>query len=259
MCGLSGVEYIGLNSGANALSFFTGSPAYANAFDPSTSAPTTLTGDATTAWAFPSIPTDNNAPPLTYYAQPDQAVLFQSSSGAAAPQPGDSPFRPLVYFEVPSNSLPLKPAADTAIPLFPYSGVSVHDPDELSVYSTLETKVLSPLRRHTIARLGGSPPPASVNPQFNPAPALDATVTAVTPQGVLTTFSDTTLETIGELVLAEMPDLSHFSLFNLPHGAPLRTAMATNQLFMIATNPDAIKPFLNPDPTKNSPGHLLIW
>jgi len=252
ICGLSGVEYIGLNSGANALSFFTGSPAYAKAFDPSKSAPTTLTDDATTAWAFPSIPTGNSAPPLTYYAQPDQAVLFQSSSGTTAAQPGDTPFRPLVYFEVPSNSLPLTPSANTAIPLFPYSGISVHDPKELSVYSTLETKVLSPLRRHTIARFGGSPPAASVNPQFNPPPASGASVTAVTPQGVLTTFSDTTLETIGELVLAEMPDLSHFSLFNLPHGAPLRTAMATNQLFMIATNPEAIKPFLNPDPTKNS-------
>ncbi len=253
MCGLSGVEYIGLNIGANALSFFTGNPAYANAFDPSTSAPTNLTDDATTAWAFLSVPSANDdAPPLTYYAQPDQAVLFQSSSGNTGAQPADAPFLPLVYFEVPSNSLPLKPSADTAIPLFPYSGISVHDEKKLSVYNTLETKVLSPLRRHTIAKLGSAPPAASVNPQFNPVPAPNATVTAVTPQGVLTTFTDTTLETIGEMVLAEMPDLSHFSLFNLPHGAPLRTAMATNQLFLIATNPDAIKPFLNPDPNKNS-------
>jgi hypothetical protein len=251
MCGLSGVEYIGLNSGANAMSFFTGNPAYAEGFDPSQSAPTNLTDDATTAWAFPSIPA-TDAAPLTYYAQPDQAVLFQSSGGTTSAQPADNdPFRPLVYFEVPSDSLPLKPSANTAIPLFPYSGVTVDDPHELTAYSTLETQVLSPTRRGRIAKLGGVPPSASVHPQFSALLDPADNLTGVTPQGVLTTFKDTTLQTIAELVLAEMSDQSHFSLFNLPHGAPLRTAIYSNQLFMIATNPKAVAPFLNQDPQKN--------
>ncbi len=235
MCGLSGIEYVGLGSGANALSFFTGSPAYADGFDPSAiaQAPTKLTADATTAWGLPGVlarESASSAAPLTYYAQPDGAVLFQPSSG-----PGTT-FQPLVYLEVASNTLPSAVAATTAIPLFPYGGVSAGDPD-LGAYRTLETKVLSPARRARIAQAGGVPFSATLHPQFIRAESADSRFFGVTPQGLLAIFADTSLQTIDELVLAQMQGSSRFSLHGLPNGAPLRTAIASNQLFLVASNP----------------------
>ncbi|WP_437691783.1 hypothetical protein [Sorangium sp. So ce176] len=241
MCGLSGVEYVGLGAGANALSFFTGSPAYARGFDPASSvqAPTTLTTDATTAWALPSAP---GSAPLTYYAQPDGAVLHQPSSGTT--------FDPLVYLEVAANALPAAVAATAAVPILPYAGLSAGDPD-LDAFLALEAKVLSPNRRAAIAREGGPPPAAAAHPQFAATAATGAGFAGVTPQGLLAIFADTTLQTMDELVLAQMPDASRFSLRDLPNGTPLRTAIASNQLFLIASNPAAIGPHLSADPAQN--------
>ncbi|KYF99795.1 hypothetical protein BE20_58120 [Sorangium cellulosum] len=242
MCGLSGVEYVGLGAGANALSFFTGSPAYARGFNPASSvqAATTLTTDATTAWA---LPTEPGAAPLTYYAQPDGAVLHQPSSSGAA-------FDPLVYLEVAANALPAAATAAAAAPIFPYAGVSAGDPD-LDAYLALEAKVLSPNRRAIVAREGGPPPASAAHPAFARAAAPEAGFAGVTPQGLLAIFADTTLQTMDELVLAQMPDGSRFSLRHLPNGAALRTAIASNQLFLVASNTAAIGPHLSADPSQN--------
>jgi hypothetical protein len=49
-------------------------------------------------------------------------------------------------------------------------------------------------------------------------------------------------------VLAQMPDGSRFSLDGLPNGDPLRTALGSNQLFLVLSNPAAIAPYLAQDP-----------
>ncbi len=243
MCGLSGVEYVGLAS-ANAVAFFTGGAAYADGFDPAskTPAPTALTSAATTAWALPCGFDSHQAAPLTYFAQPDGAVLFQPSQGKN--------FAPLVYLEVPSATLAASVAAAGAVPLLPYAGVAAGDPD-LETYRALEAKVVSPNRRATIASTGGGPPAAVTDAGFHYATGADVADTrfgSATPQGLLALFTDTSLQTIDELVLAQMADGSRFSLHDLPNGDPLRTALGTNQLFLVLTNPAAIAPYLAKDP-----------
>lgn len=243
MCGLSGVEYVGL-SGVDALSFFTGNPAYADGFVPAENTQTTLRGDVTTAWALPSTPgVGAVVNPLTYYAQPDSAVLFQNTDG--------QDFKPLVYLEVGANTLPATVATTSAVPLFPYGGVSADDPDSTLAYGQLEAKVLSPKRRAVIAKTGGPPGAAGVSADFAPELLGDAAFTSVTPQGLLATFTDATLQTLGELTLAQMPDGSRFSLLDLPNGTPLRTAIASNQLFLVVSNPAAVNGHIASDPAKN--------
>lgn len=248
MCGLSGIEYVGLASAHNVLSFFTGAAAYVDGFDPTATAqqPTSLTSDATTAYAFPSVAAANAAatPPLTYFAQPEGAVLFQPSSGT---------FAPLVYLEVAANRLASGVAASAAVPFFPYAGLRADDP-EIGTYRVLESKVLSPARRATIAKTGGPPPLAVAETAFV-ATALagsDPRFGSATPQGLLALFADQTLQKIDELVLAQMPDASRFSLHGLVNGDALRTALGSNQLFLVVSNTKAIGPHLSPDQKKNA-------
>jgi hypothetical protein len=242
MCGLSGVEYIGLAS-ASAITFFTGGAAYADGFNPDVTvpSPTKLTTAATTAWALPCQFDAGKAASLTYFAQPDGAVLYQQSQQAD--------FIPLVYLEVPANTLASTIGSSNAVPLLPYAGIASDDPD-LDTYSSLESKVVSTNRRATVAATGGAPPPATLEPRFAIKPAKDTRFGGATPQGLLALFTDTSLEEIDEQVLAQMPDGSRFSLHGLPNGDPLRTAIFSNQLFLVLSNPAAIAPYLSTDPNQ---------
>ena len=254
MCGLSGVEYIGLAS-TSAMSFFTGGAAYADGFAPAVPppppvnppatppvippAPTKLTRAATTAWALPCEFDQGKAASLTYFAQPEGAVFYQPSQ--------QTDFEPLVYLEIASNALPTTISLSDAVPLLPYAGIASDDAN-LNTYSLLESKVVSPNRRATVAATGGMPPPATLDPRFANKAATDSRFGGVTPQGLLALFTDTSLQMIDELVLAQMPDGSRFSLHGLPNGDPLRTAISSNQLFLVLTNPKAIAHYLSTDP-----------
>lgn len=243
MCGLSGVEYVGLAQ-QSALSFFTGAAAYADGFDPNSvaQAATQLTTAATTAWGLPSGIASGTVSPLTYFAQPDGAVLFQPTQSAG--------FAPLVYLEVSANTLPATATALNAVPLFPYAGVASDDPN-LDAYRAFEAKVASPNRRATVAALGTTPPSATLNSAFAPTAGVGASgFASATPQGLLAIFADTSLQTIDELVLAQMEDGSRFSLYGIPNGDPLRTAISSNQLFLVLSNPKAIAPYLSSDATQ---------
>ena len=200
-----------------------------------------MTNAATTAWSLPCGLNAQIAAPLTYFAQPEGAVLFQ---------PSQSPdFAPLVYLEVAANMLPAVLTSANALPLLPYAGIASDDPD-LDAYRAFEAKVASPNRRATVAALGGAPPSATVESRFAAAMAADSGFASATPQGLLAIFADTSLQKIDELVLAQMPDGSRFSLYGLPNGDPLRTAIASNQLFLVLSNPNAIAPYLSADPER---------
>lgn len=240
MCGLSGVEYIGL-AAANALSFFSGAPAFADGFDPTAAnaAPTRLTAGATTSWALPCAWLAGEAAALSYFAQPDGAVLYQPSNAGA--------LAPLVYLEVGANTLPAAVTAANAIPLLPYAGI---DGQDLAACRTLETRVISPLRRATIAARGSAPAAAAWRAQPGLAASASTGLGSVTPQGLLAQFADPTLHTIESLVIAQMADGSRFALHTIANGDPLRTALASNQLLLVMSNPAAIAPYLSPDPAQ---------
>jgi hypothetical protein len=214
MCGLSGVEYVGLmNATNNTMQFISGQNAYAPTYmpppDDSTlkskrnpkqallnDAPSKLLAPgATTSWVYitpdsqtdsqskASAPTnlqasDNVQSTVQYFAQPDDSVFYE----AAAIQPNI-----LNYMEVPAGLFPAPSpittknlateSAPICYPMVPYAGVQA---DDFSGFQALELQVLSPARRNTIYSFLQPPPPMAV-------PSTDRAGT--TPQGRLATFS----------------------------------------------------------------------
>lgn len=211
MCGLSGVEYVGLmNPTANSLQFIAGQNAYAPTYMPpppdnspskinlkatrlSDSPSQLLAKGATTSWLYitPTQQTGSSAETsgeealqgaadlastgVQYFAQPDGSVFYET-----ALQPNI-----LNYMEVPAGLFPAPPQANgkalagdkapVCYPMVPYAGVQA---DDFTGFQALELQVLSPARRNTIYSY--LQPPA-------PAPGDDRTGT--TPQGRLATFS----------------------------------------------------------------------
>ena len=210
MAGLSGAEYAALAVGATTvLRFEPNGAAYAPAtFQQPTGGDVRVTfsglsTDATTSYAniYAESPTvvatadaarfdaanaaTDTPPTLTYFAQPDSAVLHQ---------PGGADTGFLSYLALPAGALP-SPAtlsssspvtlslskgrssegAPQPFPLAPYAGTAL---PAVSFFRDLELKLLSPARRTAIAASG--PPPASAAQAFA-AVANRST----TPQGLL--------------------------------------------------------------------------
>lgn len=246
MGGLSGVEYIAADSGAtNYLSFFNGKPAFAEGFVPGqpSSASKGIAADQlpTTSWAAMSAQAaatgdasaEAAAPvSLTYYAQPNKSVLYQPGQSTEAGTTDENDIKPLWYLEVPANSLPKTPAADSAYPLLPYAGVSAED---LDPFQQLELQVISPLRRTTIVQHGGA---ALARKVSGAAAAND--VYGTTPQGLLAQFSGD-FTTMNQLVLAQMPDAEQFKMTAIPNSSNLYSALQTNQLFLVISDPTKIQ------------------
>lgn len=252
MGGLSGVEYIAADSGAtNYLSFFNGKPAFAAGFvpgQPSRASAYTDTGQQpTTSWASVSAQAAASgsasaaaAQPvaLTYYAQPDKSVLYQPDQSTSSGATDENSIQPLWYLEVPANTLPQTPAPDAAYPLLPYAGVSA---DDLDPFQQLEVQVISPLRRSTIVQKGGA---GRARVQSGAA-TNGAPVYGTTPQGLLAQFSsDFTI--MNQLVMAQMPEAQQFMLTAIPNSSNLYSALQTNQLFLVISDPTKIQSYFQP-------------
>ncbi len=237
MAGLSGAEYAALApAAATVLRFEPNGPAYAPATyaAPSGGAAQVafagLTADATTSYAnlhaepLPAA-ADGAAETLTYFAQPDSAVLHQ-------PGGGDTGF--LSYLALPSGALPPPPAAAALaagaaeprpFPLAPYAGTAL---PAASVFRDLELKLLSPTRRTAIAASG--PPPAD---------ALSALETAqpaaTTPQGLLLERDGQEWRTL-TLARSLLADGSTEDLLLHDVRGPLREALQSNQVFLVVSD-----------------------
>ena len=113
LCGISGVEYIGLSAydgsgiNENYLKFRRGNPAFAAAPQPGQTAG--LSSIAQTAWC-----TVQCKDAALYYAQPEQAFIYQD---AGTPQMLD-------YLEIPATELPPNSQNDNdTFPMVPYGGL----------------------------------------------------------------------------------------------------------------------------------------
>lgn len=236
MGGLSGVEYVALQSGAvNYLSFFNDSPAYVPGFapgQPSTASVGDTPGQPTTSWAFLSA----KQSALTYYAQPNQAVLYQPAGSTGAN------FQPLFYLEVPSNQLPAAASSSSAFPLLPYATVTARDifppptdpTDVLSIFQQLETEIISPVRRNKVISI-------ATTPSVKPGPSEP--IYGTTPQGLLAEFAGDYSEW-SQLVLAQMPNNQQFMLTDIENNSDLWNALQTNKLFLVISDPAAIQAYL---------------
>ena len=266
LCGVGGAEYITL-APSTTLTFVAGQPAYAPSFDPIQTTAVApqgprLTGPVSTSWV--SVTAQHGS---GYFAQPEGAALF--GQGAAAAPGVAARSAPLPFFELQAAALPTSgdPAAPTCYPLAPHAGVS----DDLTSYERLEVQVLSQQRRQVIFDLhaAASPVPqtqASMVPQASAAvaatgtapkgagppvdPCLDpAALTAGTPQGLIATFS-ADKASWACLKLAQSvqqpssgpPVRKLLALQNVVD--PLRSALLTNQQFIVVSDPFAFQQYI---------------
>jgi hypothetical protein len=214
MCGLSGIEYVGLmNATDNTLHFITQQNAYAPTYTPpatDSSSPSKINAKAaaltdpasqllapgaTTSWISITPPTTADTQlsaksqaeiqasadatsTVQYFAQPDDAVLYE---------PAVTQQIILNFMEVPSgvlsSSSPIATKnlklgdAPNCYPMVPYAGVEA---DTFDDFQALELQVLSPARRNKIYSFLQPPPPS-------PVPGSDRA--GATPQGSVSTFN----------------------------------------------------------------------
>ncbi|MEO9238256.1 MAG: hypothetical protein ABI418_09210, partial [Jatrophihabitantaceae bacterium] len=236
--GISGSEYFGFSSGsAIPVSYTASQPAFAPDFptglaaqaeqaraglDPPAAESGQLTDVATAAYAAIGPPTGGQA---WYFAQPAGGAFFHIRAASSAADSGDADLIPyLVLLELISADVD---APASSYPLVPYSGASGND---LSLVQALESQILSPLRR---AALGV--PAGQLYRGSRHIAEADPPSQAITPQGVL---ADITEASISSITLA--PARSGSTLPQLAINQPsatFRSALLSNQLFLVAANP----------------------
>lgn len=205
--------------------------ANANAGDPA------LAAYPETSWAYV-----REAAGVVYHAQPDQAVLYKADAS-------DTDF--LDYLEVPSVGLPdslTEAQADAlsrttgvaalAFPMLPYGHV---DPAQLTDVRQLEIALLNGYRRDRIHRIG-----AATDFATSLKAAGDTRPVGTTPQGLIATFSED-CETLELLQLAKDTKNYLIPFARITQGSPLKAAIQSNQLFMVVTDPEAIRPYFDDD------------
>jgi len=253
--GISGSEYFGFSSGtAVPLTFVPAQPAFAPGFPPTarqdgagppqnprlrsgpeaSGAPEAslaqLTGVATTAYASVGPPAGGQA---WYFAQPEGGAFFQiraapSGRGPVGGQPavletGDPPDL-IPYLELLELVSSTVTGSATSYPLVPYAGAD----GDLALMQALESQILSPLRRSAL----GAPPPGLLLA----ADVGDPPSQAITPQGLLADFVDNTWTSLTLSPAAPDTVLPRLAI-NSP-SATFRSALQSNQLFLVAANPD---------------------
>lgn len=227
MCGLSGVEYLKLPAGGDSvIEFVPGQPAYVPKLE-SGSAPVALEALAKTSYVRVHQGTGAGAP-VPLCAQPDSAVMHAPPT---TPPADPASLKALDYLEVVAGPV----STEACFPLLPYDGV---EGGRAMERRTLETTVIGPARRAAIAQKPATlalPPTVESN-------APD--VKAATAQGLLANFSPD-MSTMKEVTLGHNADGSELQLQSVVAGTDLWTALQSNQLFLVGTDPAAFQ------------GHLL--
>jgi len=232
VCGAAGSEYLGLATATgNLMTFFAGQPAYAagygSAATPGAQALGTL---ATTAWAYLNGP---NASGLNYYAQPEDASLYQHLE--------DPQF--LDFLEMSAGTLPgavsLTSNPPTMFPMVPFAGIQTRGRDAYTSaddFAHLERQVLSPLRRRIVVALASATLGSS-----------NTTLYGGTPQGILAELevkSGAPLSITYTIARSgggtQTLGFANVKSSNDDSGA-LGAALQSNQLFLVASDKAALQ------------------
>jgi hypothetical protein len=246
LCGLAGTESLAFDPGtfqapATTIRFHPDSPAFAPVFPLTSSTTSGLTSSSavqseslnpsalldntwTTAWlsVAPSAAVTSNA--TTYYAQPEQAALYDA-------KPGGAP-NILELFEAPVAQLD-HDTLDQGYPFAIYSGVSNTEPGfPPQDVRKFEQQILNRFRKQRISEIaaGGGNPPMPV-----PPPPL----TSTTPQGLLAVIQGMDWKSV--LLAQNAGDRLEF--INL--GNDLRDALQSNQLFLVTSLAEPLGQFLH--------------
>jgi hypothetical protein len=224
LCGMSGLEYLGLQTDASSrIEFIPGGNAYAPLL-PSEELEDPLTDLGTTAWVWAS--TTDSTKPVRYYAQPEDAPLYKAPP--AAQPAGNMGTVFLDFLELPALMLAASNGA-RAFPLAPYHHLA---PDEIKDAQRVEAAAIAPARRRAI--LAADPQAWMTN---NELPSAVTETIGVTPQGlsvgVAVNGMDWTWAGIANDSgsTSNRPDL----VFTKASGA-FRQALETNRLFMVLAN-----------------------
>ena len=277
MVGLSGVEY-GKVPNQSYMSFVPGGPSFAPFFLGATataSAPFPLTSQCsgseypvTTSWVYllDQVPgpvgvsetaaqhsaATSPAEPFGYYSQPETASLFK-------PDVSDEL---LSVLELRAASFPpgatgVFGAPQAGFPAAPYAGVQPSGDggvgaESAALYKRFETEILSTARSKAISQLNanaGGPPrlaasghgPSGIIGSTVPTPG--PTLSAVTPQGLLSTFSSdyAVWESLLLAITQGEGGAQTLSLANIR--GQLQSALLTNQLFLVVSAFDLLENF----------------
>lgn len=193
-----------------------------------------------TSWAY--VRGKAAADTAVYFAQPDQAVMHKGDTPASGGAGTATKF--LEYLEVPSVGLPN--IKDSAFPLLPYGQV---DGAVLTDMRELELRLISNLRRTLIAQINQDHPDT---PLFDSG-SSNAPVEGTTPQGLVAEYSADFTE-IRKLLLAVDTDDREIAFAKIGHPSALKTALQSNQLFLVASDPAALQAYFSKQALLDLPG-----
>ncbi|HXQ74475.1 MAG TPA: hypothetical protein VN844_28485, partial [Pyrinomonadaceae bacterium] len=258
MCGISGLEYANVPD-ASVVRFVPNAPAFAPFFlNPNaTGATQSLTKEfpgstlpVCTSWMYFSDGPIGASEPAEvpaatgpvggygYYSQPERGGLFS--------QDLPDPFLQVLQLRTAIFSPTADPvfgAPQPSFPMVPYAGVRGLGPTFAQQCTQFEVEVLSTTRSNAIFAMNwptfeAGPAGLGAPCGGDPGPVAPSGPLAVTPQGMLSTFS-TDYSVWEQLILATTGDGNTLELRGLCQ--QLRTALLTNQLFLVISNIEALQ------------------
>lgn len=241
LCGVAGAEYLLPDSRSNVnLVFHPDQAALVPGYHPGqrpgagNRQALRLSPEIKTAWV--SLSCDQ---PISYYAQPETASLYELPKAANAEAIHYFDFLPLQAGKLAQNS-------GLIFPLAPFAGAA----QDFQTALALEVEALSPERRALLIPSNDRPDldikTLPLSQRVLPGNPPEQTTRAVTPQGWLATFETIDAETKWtslDLARVKTPDGSaQLRLQDIE--PPLKTALLASQQFMVASDADAFAPFL---------------
>ncbi len=195
-----------------------------------------LSNEATTSWVYIT-----QGIGAVYYAQPEQAILYKAEGSS-------SDF--LDFLEIPSVGLPIEPGENTplAFPMLPYGDV---DPYALTDLRLLEVSLINNFRRKLIQQISAEEDDGNVTPLISEDDKVTPPIseekkepkpTGTSPQGLIAKFSSD-YQTIERLELGRdtsEPTPKVIPFVDIKHRSYLKSALQSNQLFMVVSHPDSI-------------------
>ncbi|MGB7873398.1 MAG: hypothetical protein WBL25_03365, partial [Anaerolineales bacterium] len=291
ICGLSGAEYIDLpGNKQNILTFIPGQAAFAPnfSFDQTQGGDTgdgeKLTAKATTAWVYiyqrdrESASTGSALSYPIYYAQPDQAVLYEPFKDGNS-DTGNF----LDFMEIPATALPAERGENSPILAFPLAPYARVEREQIENYQKFETGLLNPFRRTLIDQITTDATSLPLLPEGTELPedGKDTKRKGTTPQGLVAEYSGD-YQTIRKLTLAEYnievinddSDSQEASEENsnsqktiqknldfreIERTDPLRAALQSSQLFLVISDPESIKKHFKNEDDQSTNLEIAGW
>ncbi|MEM8811711.1 MAG: hypothetical protein AAGF59_03770 [Pseudomonadota bacterium] len=249
LCGLSGLETIWMAKSGAKLIFKAGGRAYAPLGElqshqsadgdvPETDPTTALTSKGSTAWIFPEAD-----PAAAYHTQPQDAPFYGMDGQGA-----------LFFLSLEKATFPAYTSINPGIPIAPYGQLGI---EQNALARQLESVAIAPARATTMEKIGVVAVAGSEQEPEDEAEASE-TIYAVTPSGLIGKINLGRASTWPWLAFANNgpenpsgktsdPDVR----FTEVRGK-LKSALMTNQLFMVMGNPEE----LMGRPDQNGPGSI---